>query len=398
MQNLKKPVSATRKKTHCDELALYVHWPFCLSRCPYCDFNAHVRPSVDQEAWRNALISEIKYWSKKSPGRILKSIFFGGGTPTLMLPWIASDIIQEASKHWSFSSDIEITVEANPTSIEIERFKELGVAGVNRISIGVQALDNNALKFLGREHDHALAVSAIKTAEKVFPRYSFDLIYGRPGQNINDWSSELREALNLVGDHISLYQLTIEKGTPFHSETRAGKLVPLDENTSAALFDITQEICDQHRLPAYEVSNHALPGAECRHNLTYWMGGDYIGIGPGAHGRVTINQTVYETEQIPGPEAWLATVERRGHATRKESQIKSDSRIEEIFMMGLRLINGISRINFTNQTGLELEDALDPKRLRRLLIEDYLILDSKGLRATKKGLLRLNAVLSALLS
>jgi len=315
-----------------------------------------------------------------------------------MLPSIASDIIQEASKYWSFSRNIEITLEANPTSVEIEKFKELGAAGINRISIGVQALDNYALRFLGRGHDQALAISAIKTAEKIFPRYSFDLIYGRPGQNINDWSAELREALNLVGDHISLYQLTIEKGTPFYADTRAGKLVPLDEKTSSALYDITQEICDQHSLPAYEISNHSLPGSECRHNLTYWMGGDYIGIGPGAHGRVTINQIVYETEQITGPEAWLAAVERRGHATRKESQINPNSRIEEIFMMGLRLTNGISRNNFTDQTGLELEDALDPKRLRRLMIGDYLVLDSRGLRATKKGLLRLNAVLSALLS
>ena len=392
------PIDENSDRAGADTLALYVHWPFCLSRCPYCDFNAHVRETIDQTRWRDALLAELSYWANQTSGRTLTSIFFGGGTPSLMDPTTTGAVIDSAAKHWSFANDIEITLEANPTSIEAAKFTDLKAAGVNRVSIGVQALDNDSLKFLGRGHDRDQALAALKLAEQTFPRFSFDLIYARPGQTISSWTNELKEALSLAGDHLSLYQLTIEKGTPFFADERAGAFVLPEENNAAELFNVTQEICDQHGMPAYEISNHARPGSECRHNITYWEGGDYVGAGPGAHGRLTINNAVHATEQIPGPENWLEEVEASGHATRNRIAIDADGRVEEIFMMGLRLTNGLSRDVFWARTGMELEDALEPRRLRPLLAANYLILDSAGLRTTSEGRLRLNAILAALLT
>ena len=392
------PIDENSDRAGADTLALYVHWPFCLSRCPYCDFNAHVRETIDQTRWRDALLAELFYWANQTSGRTLTSIFFGGGTPSLMDPTTTGAVIDSAAKHWSFAYDIEITLEANPTSIEAAKFTDLRAAGVNRVSIGVQALNNDSLKFLGRGHDRDQALAALKLAEQTFPRFSFDLIYARPGQTISSWTNELKEALSLAGDHLSLYQLTIEKGTPFFADERAGAFVLPEEDNAAELFDVTQEICDQHGMPAYEISNHARPGSECRHNITYWEGGDYVGAGPGAHGRLTINNTVHATEQIPGPENWLEEVEASGHATRNRIAIDADGRVEEIFMMGLRLTNGLSRDVFWARTGMELEDALEPRRLRPLLAANYLILDSAGLRTTSEGRLRLNAILAALLT
>ncbi len=386
------------QKEQTDALALYIHWPFCLSRCPYCDFNAHVREDVDQERWRDALLAELAHWATDTPGRTLTSIFFGGGTPSLMHPTTVAAVIGFAAKNWSFANDIEITLEANPTSIESGKFRELRAAGINRLSIGVQSLENDALNFLGRNHDRDLAINAIKLAAKTFPRFSFDLIYARPKQSVGAWANELQEAIDLAEDHLSLYQLTIEKGTPFYIDQRTGTLIPPDEENAVALFDVTQEICEHHCLPAYEISNHARPGSECRHNLSYWAGGEYIGAGPGAHGRIVINGTCYGTEQIPGPENWLTATETQGHATRYKKIISPNNRLEEILMMGLRLTDGLSRGSFLLRTGLELEDALEPRRLRPLLEANYLILDNRGLRATKEGRIRLNAILGALLS
>lgn len=315
-----------------------------------------------------------------------------------MEPAIVAAVINGAAKNWPFASDIEITLEANPTSVESKKFSELRAAGVNRLSIGVQALENNALKFLGRNHDRDLAINAIKLAAKTFPQFSFDLIYARPKQSVDAWANELREAINLAEGHLSLYQLTIEKGTPFYVAQRAGALIPPDDEIAADLFDVTQEICEHHYLPAYEISNHARSGFECRHNLTYWTGGDYIGVGPGAHGRIVINGTNYATEQIPGPENWLAAIETVGQATRQKNLINLNTRVEEILMMGLRLTAGLSREGFLVRTGLELEDALEPRRLRALIVANYLILDSQGLRVTKEGRLRLNAVIESLMS
>ena len=315
-----------------------------------------------------------------------------------MQPTTAAALIRAAAKKWSFASDIEITLEANPTSIEAKNFRELRAAGVNRLSLGVQALENDALNFLGRNHDRDLAINAIKLAAKTFPRFSFDLIYARPKQSVGAWAKELKEAIDLAEDHLSLYQLTIEKGTPFYTDQRTGTLIPPDDENAAALFEATQEICENHGLPAYEISNHSRPGSECRHNLTYWSGGEYIGVGPGAHGRIVINGQCYATEQVPGPENWLNATETKGHATRHKNIINSNNRVEEIPMMGLRLTSGLSRTSFLLRTGLELEDALEPRRLRPLLAAKYLVLDSGGLRVTKGGRLKLNAILGALLS
>ena len=386
------------KRKQTDTLALYIHWPFCLSRCPYCDFNAHVREIIDQDRWRDALLAELSHWAAETPGRTLTSIFFGGGTPSLMEPTTVANLINGSAKNWPFAGDIEITLEANPTSIEAGKFRELRAAGVNRLSIGVQALENNALNFLGRNHDRDLAINSIKLAAKIFPRFSFDLIYARPKQSVDAWANELREGVNLAEGHLSLYQLTIEKGTPFYNAQRTGKLVAPDEENAATLFEVTQEICEECCLPAYEISNHARPGSESQHNLTYWTGGEYIGVGPGAHGRIRTKGSCYATEQIPGPENWLKATESQGHGTRHKKIISLNNRIKEILIMGLRLTKGLSRADFLRRTGLELEDALEPRRLRPLLEANYLVLDNRGLRTTKEGRLRLNPILGALLS
>ena len=381
-----------------DALAVYIHWPFCLSKCPYCDFNSHVTEAVDHDRWRAALLAELTHYAGQLPGKTVTSIFFGGGTPSLMAPATAAALIEAVAGHWSVASDLEITLEANPTSVEIARFKDLRSAGVNRVSIGVQALDNAALAFLGRGHDRSEALEAVTLAHGVFPRTSFDLIYARPGQTPPQWRDELTEALAMAGEHLSLYQLTIERGTPFFTAHRSGDFQTPDDDTGAALYELTQEMCDAAGLPAYEISNHARPGAACRHNLTYWTGGDYVGIGPGAHGRITGPAGVAATEQIPAPTNWLEAVEAEGHATRKSDPLDPRTRIEEILMMGLRLHSGISRQVFWAQQSLELEDVIEPRRLRRLLDADYVKIDEAGLRATAEGRLRLNAVLAELLA
>ena len=314
-----------------------------------------------------------------------------------MEPATAAAIIEAIGTHWTLSPDAEITLEANPTSVEAARFADLRAAGVNRVSLGVQALDDAALKFLGRGHDRQQAIDAVALAARTFERFSFDLIYARPGQTLADWRAEFHAAAAMAGDHLSLYQLTIERGTPFFTAERSGAFALPDEDLSAALFEATQDMADAAGLPAYEISNHARPGGECRHNIVYWTGGDYAGIGPGAHGRVTRADAVYATEQVPGPENWLAAVEADNHGTRRQEPLMADIRIEELIMMGLRLTKGIGRDDFAARTGMEIEDALEPRRLRRLIEGDFAILDEAGLRATPAGRLRLNAVLAALI-
>lgn len=380
-----------------DTLAVYVHWPFCLSRCPYCDFNAHVRDTINQSRWHDAYLTEIAHVAETLPGRVVTSVFFGGGTPSLMEPATAAAIIEAIGTGWSLSPDAEITLEANPTSVEAARFADLRAAGVNRVSLGVQALDEAALKFLGRGHDRQQAIDAIALAERTFERFSFDLIYARPAQTLEEWRAEFHEAIQMAGDHLSLYQLTIERGTPFFAAEREGTFALPDEDLSAALFEATQEMADAAGLPAYEISNHARPGSECRHNIVYWTGGDYAGIGPGAHGRVTRGGTVFATEQIPGPENWLAAVEADSHGTRRQEPLAAGIRIEELIMMGLRLTAGIGREAFATRAGMDIEDALEPRRLRRLIEGGFVILDEAGLRTTPAGRLRLNAVLAALM-
>ena len=377
---------------------IYVHWPFCLSKCPYCDFNSHVRAGVDQGRWRAALLAELDHYAADTAGRTVTSLFFGGGTPSLMQPATVGAAIDRAAARWRLAPDIEITLEANPTSAEAACFDGFRAAGVNRLSLGVQALDDRALRFLGRGHSAAEAMAAVALAQARFARTSFDLIYARPGQGAAAWREELTRAVALAGEHLSVYQLTIEPGTAFEGAHRRGELATPDEDTAAALYETTQELMAAAGLPAYEISNHARPGAECRHNLTYWRYGDYVGIGPGAHGRLTIDGVKLATRQHRAPEAWLAAVEAEGHATRRRQPVPPAERLNEMLMMGLRLADGVARPRFRVETGLEPEAALDGERLRRLAAGGFLVLDDAGLRATAAGRQRLDAVLAALLA
>jgi oxygen-independent coproporphyrinogen-3 oxidase len=377
---------------------LYVHWPFCLSKCPYCDFNSHVRAGVDHGRWRAALLRELDHYAADTTGRTLTSIFFGGGTPSLMEAATVAAVIERGRARWLFADNIEITLEANPTSVEAGKFAGFRSAGVNRVSLGVQALNDADLKFLGRQHSAVEARAAIDIARRHFGRYSFDLIYARPDQTAAAWGAELDEALALAGDHLSVYQLTIEPETAFGAAHRRGELQVPDEDDVGVLFELTQERLADAGLPAYEISNHARPGSESRHNLTYWRYGDYVGIGPGAHGRLTIGSEKLATRQHRAPEAWLAAVEANGHATRQRDPVGADDRLNELLMMGLRTAEGVRRRRIAAECGRPLEALLDPTRLDRLINGGFLLLDDAGLRATVAGRQRLNAVLAELLA
>lgn len=387
---------------------IYVHWPFCLSKCPYCDFNSHVRESVDHDRWRRALLSELDHYAAQTPGREVTSIFFGGGTPSLMAPETVAAVIERIGRNWSLAQKVEITLEANPTSAEAGKFAAFAAAGVGRLSLGVQSLNDEALRFLGRQHSATEARQAIDLARRHFPRFSFDLIYARPGHSPAEWRSELIQALEEGADHLSLYQLTIEENTVFHGAWRRGELSIPEDDHAGALFDLTQEIMEDAGLPAYEVSNHARPGQESRHNMTYWRYGDYVGVGPGAHGRLTLagaedlsattNDRKLATRQHRAPEAWLAAVESDGHATRGETGIDRAQRLEEMVMMGLRLSEGVPRAAFLRETGQAPEQLLDPKRLKALIEGGFVTLTNEGLTATHRGRTRLDAVLAHLLA
>jgi oxygen-independent coproporphyrinogen-3 oxidase len=378
--------------------ALYVHWPFCLAKCPYCDFNSHVREAIDQPRWRAALLAELDHYAAETGGRRLDSIFFGGGTPSLMDPVTVAAVIARAKTRWAADADLEVTLEANPTSVEAGRFAAYAAAGVNRVSLGIQALDDRALAALGRRHSAAEARAAIAVAQRQFARSSFDLIYARPGQDLAGWLAELDEALDLAAEHLSLYQLTVEPGTVFEGAARRGELVLPEEDDAAALYEATQERLDRAGLPAYEISNHARPGAECRHNLIYWRYGDYVGIGPGAHGRLTLGGTRLATRQHRAPEAWLAGVERAGHATRQRNPVPEDAQVAEWLMMNLRLAEGVGEGRAQALFGRPLADLVPAARRAPLVEAGYLESDAAGLRATAAGRQRLDAVLRALLA
>jgi oxygen-independent coproporphyrinogen-3 oxidase len=377
---------------------IYVHWPFCRAKCPYCDFNSHVREAIDQRRWRAALLTELAHYAEQTSGRTVTSLFFGGGTPSLMEPETTAAVIAAVRRHWTTAPDLEITLEANPTSVEIDRFRGFRDAGVNRVSIGVQALDDSVLKFLGRQHSAGEAIRALEIGRATFPRLSFDLIYARPGQSLEAWQDELAAALDLANSHISLYQLTIEPGTAFEQRVARGDFQTLPEEEQATLFDWTAARLERAGLPAYEISNHARPGEESRHNLTYWRYGDYVGVGPGAHGRLTLDGKKFATRQHRAPEAWLDAVEREGHATRQHLEVETAARLTEMVMMGLRLAEGIPTARFRAETGAEIEAALDAQRLMRLVEGGFLVLESDRLRATNEGRARLDAVLGALLA
>ena len=340
------------------QFGVYIHWPFCLSKCPYCDFNSHVRrAAIDERRFVRAFKAEIATTAARTPGRTVSTIFFGGGTPSLMQPATVGAILDAIAGHWRVAENVEITLEANPTSVEAERFRGYRAAGVNRVSLGVQALDDRVLKELGRLHTADEAIAAVGIARSVFARYSFDLIYARPQQTAAEWGRELKEALRQAGEHLSLYQLTIEPETPFAALHAAGKLHVPDDDTARTLYDTTQEICAAHGLPAYEISNHARPGAECRHNLVYWRMHDYAGIGPGAHGRLDIDGDRHATATEKRPESWLTRVEQDGHGLVTDEVLTREETADEFLLMGLRLAEGIDPQRFAAVAGRELDAA-----------------------------------------
>ncbi|MBR2123598.1 MAG: coproporphyrinogen III oxidase [Acetobacter sp.] len=379
-----------------EPLALYIHWPFCLSRCPYCDFNTYVRKAIPQKRFRDLLCSELAYEANRLGRRRLASIFFGGGTPSLMFPETVSQIITEATTYFDPVSNLEITLEANPTSVEVEKLTHFRQAGVNRISLGVQAFDEQALQFLGRQHSVAQAYTAIEAAKALFPRVSFDLIYARPEQTFESWQRELRSALNLMTEHIALYQLTIEQGTRFDSLYQAGRLTLPHEEEAAALYTITNDIVSSYGLRAYEVSNYARLGCESRHNLVYWRYGDYLGIGPGAHSRFALQKGLYAVQRQRVPELWADFVEQRGTGQSIQENLEPRARAREMLLMGLRVEEGINLHRFAQRTGMTLEQSVDHDILNKALEENYLVQTETILRTTQEGRLRLEALLSAL--
>ena len=366
-------------------LALYVHWPFCVSKCPYCDFNSHVRESVDQAAWRTAMLADLAHEAAELPGRRLGSIFFGGGTPSLMPPETVAAVIEAAERHWGFEPGIEITLEANPSSVEAARFADIASAGVNRVSLGLQALDDDALRFLGRAHGEDEGLAALDTAQRAFDRVSFDLIYARPDQTLPDWEAELTRALSFGTEHLSLYQLTIEPGTRFATLFEKGELKAYDPDAAADLFEVTRAMTRAAGLPAYEVSNHARPGAESRHNLTYWRYSDYAGVGPGAHGRRGGMATVRHKK----PENWLSALGRNGHGMEREDPLDLHDRGVEALVMGLRLAEGVDLAR--------IPDApLDLKALALLETQGLVTRAGTRLVATDAGMPVLEAILREL--
>jgi putative oxygen-independent coproporphyrinogen III oxidase len=373
---------------------IYVHWPFCLSKCPYCDFNSHVRHApVDAGRFVRAFEAEIAATAARVPGRTVSTIFFGGGTPSLMAPGTVAAILDALARHWTIASDAEVTLEANPTSVEATRFRGYRAAGVNRVSLGVQALDDKALAALGRLHSAREALEAVAIARNTFERYSFDLIYARPDQTPAAWRAELHRALGEAGDHLSLYQLTIEADTPFHALHAAGKLKVPDDDLARDLYDVTQEVCEAHELPAYEISNHARRGGECRHNLVYWRAHEYAGIGPGAHGRLDVDGRRRATATERQPEAWLARVGSDGHGVVNDEPLTRSERADEFLLMGLRLAEGIDPARYEALAGY----ALDPGRIAGLREEGFIEITSLGrLRVTRAGFPILDAVVADL--
>jgi putative oxygen-independent coproporphyrinogen III oxidase len=377
---------------------VYVHWPFCESKCPYCDFNSHVREHIDEARFAAALVAEIDHFAAETEGRKVTSVFFGGGTPSLMAPETVASVIDRVRHHWDMADEVEISLEANPSSAEVGRFKGYHDAGVNRLSLGVQTLDDDALRFLGRAHDAAQARAALTMAQVTFTRFSFDMIYARPRHTTADWLAELHEALALGGDHLSLYQLTLEPGTPFHARAARGELVVPDGDDAAALYEATQEALELAGLAAYEISNHARPGAESRHNLTYWRSGDYLGIGPGAHGRLTVDGRTTALRQRRTPEAWLKDVETKGHGTTERETVEPDARAAEVLMMGLRLTEGVPVARIKARSGLEFDEVVSGDRLAPLVDGGLLTLTDSHISATTAGRRVLDPLLAALLA
>jgi len=369
------------------KIALYVHWPFCVSKCPYCDFNSHVRDRIDQDEWRGALLADLAHEARLLPGRTLTSIFFGGGTPSLMEPATVEAVIDAAREYWDAAGDVEITLEANPNSVEAARFADLAAAGVNRLSLGLQSFDDGALRFLGRAHSAAEGLAALDMAQRHFGRVSFDLICALPGDTEASWSSALTRAISLGTTHLSLYQLTIEPGTRFASMVSRGDFEPLDSETAAALYELTDVLTSDAGLPAYEISNHAAAGSESRHNLTYWRYGDYAGVGPGAHGRRLGMRTVRHRK----PENFLSALGRNGHAIGEEARLSPREAADEALVMGLRLTEGIDVEALERRFGLPV---VAWERVERLVTSGHLTREDARIAFTPAGRLVLDRILA----
>ena len=372
---------------------VYVHWPFCQAKCPYCDFNRHVRPHIDEARYARALVTELRHAASLMPDAVVGSIFFGGGTPSLMAPRSVARVLDEIAALWPVAGDAEITLEANPSSVEAARFRGYRTAGVNRLSLGVQALDDASLKALGRRHSVAEALAAVTLAREYFPRMSFDLIYARPGQTPDDWAAELVRALALCPDHLSLYQLTVEEGTPFAALHAAGRLAVPDENAGADMFDLTQALCEAAGLPAYEVSNHARAGEESRHNLVYWRGAPYAGVGPGAHGRLRLAGRWRATETLRDPARWLAAVEATGNGLSVDEPVDNIARALEIVLMGLRLTEGVD----LSRLPAPAEKLIDAEAVATLAAQGYLAQVGDNLSITAAGRPVLDRVIAEIL-
>lgn len=385
-----------------DELfGVYIHWPFCASKCPYCDFNSHVREQVDHAAWRDALVREIKFYAQETGPRKATSIFFGGGTPSLMAPETVAAVIDAVNDAWALCAGAEITLEANPTSVEARKFADFRAAGINRVSLGVQSLRDESLKFLGRKHDVAEALQAIDIARRHFDRFSFDLIYARPEQDLVSWEAELNDALKLSAGHLSLYQLTIEQGTAFHTQHARGDFSIPDGDLAGDFYEVTQDILGQARMPAYEISNHAAAGEESLHNLTYWRYGDYAGIGPGAHGRLMLpGRGRIATRAHRAPEKWLEMVAAQQYGAHPFEQVGPAQSLTEALMMGLRLREGVSLSRLSALCDTDWRQMVAPARIEALAGENMLVWDADNeyLRPTIAGMQRLNGILGYLLS
>lgn len=377
---------------------IYIHWPFCLSKCPYCDFNSHVRASIDTDLWEKSLLADLLSFHEKTSHQVVTSIFFGGGTPSLMPPHIVETLIKKVIDLWSVSPALEITLEANPTSVEEKKFSALATAGVNRVSLGIQSLREKGLKFLGRTHSVSDAKKAINTAQKQFNRYSLDLIYTHPHQTLQEWEEELKEALSLANGHLSLYQLTIEEGTPFYLSFHKGDFQLPSNDQSALFYEHTQALVQAKGYKAYEISNYAYAGQECRHNMTYWHYDDYIGVGPGAHSRLTFEGEKYALRRHRSPEKWLEDISSKKDGTHKIQIIPWKLKCEEFLMMGLRLQEGIPQKEFYEQMGQSFSEALNTNKLNRLIAEDLLELSDTALKATQEGRQRLDGILRYLFS
>ncbi len=370
-------------------LALYIHWPFCVSKCPYCDFNSHVRDSIDQDGWASALLTDMAHEAALTSGRPLSSIFFGGGTPSLMPPATVAALIRAAERHWGFSPQIEITLEANPSSVEAARFADLASAGVNRVSLGLQSLEDEALAFLGRAHSVAEAMAALDIAQSVFQRVNIDLIYARPGQGAAQWQAELARAIGFGTSHMSLYQLTIEPGTRFATLVREGKFIPADDDDAASLYELTQQMTAAAAIPAYEISNHARLGEESRHNLAYWRYHDYLGVGPGAHGRRLQKATIRHKK----PENYLSAIDRNGHGIAQEDALDEPTRATEALLMGLRLAEGLDLDVVTSVSGLAASNLVDDHAIEKIAKLGLIRRSGNRLTVTPRGMPLLDAIL-----